>query len=87
MKVPEAYTRLILDVFHGRQAAFVRSDELQAAWTIFTPLLEQIEKSDRRPTNYEFGSTAADVSYVLVAALHLRGQQPKSKRAIFCYFR
>jgi len=61
VKVPEAYTRLILDVFHGRQAAFVRSDELEAAWTIFTPLLEQIEASSRRPTDYVFGTSAVDV--------------------------
>ena len=43
MENPDAYTRLILDVLRGKQSGFVRDDELQAAWTIFTPLLEQLD--------------------------------------------
>jgi len=38
-----SYTRLILDVLRGKQSGFVRDDELEAAWKIFTPLLEQLE--------------------------------------------
>lgn len=41
--MPDAYERLILDVFCGSQMHFVRSDELSEAWRIFTPLLKQIE--------------------------------------------
>jgi glucose-6-phosphate 1-dehydrogenase len=32
----DAYTRLVLDVLRGKQATFVRNDELMAAWKIFT---------------------------------------------------
>lgn len=39
---PDAYTRLLLDVLRGKQATFVRDDELQAAWDIFTPLLHKM---------------------------------------------
>ena len=35
--IPEAYERLILDCIYGDQQHFVRRDELQAAWAIFTP--------------------------------------------------
>ncbi|XP_014209361.1 glucose-6-phosphate 1-dehydrogenase [Copidosoma floridanum] len=56
LKLPDAYERLILDVFCGSQMHFVRSDELSEAWRIFTPLLHQIETEDIRPTPYKYGS-------------------------------
>lgn len=43
VKLPDAYERLILDVFCGSQMHFVRDDELREAWRIFTPLLHHIE--------------------------------------------
>lgn len=43
VKLPDAYERLILDIFFGSQTHFMCSDELQQAWCIFTPLLHQIE--------------------------------------------
>ena len=52
----DAYTRLILEVIRGRQATFVRDDELKAAWAIFTPLLHRIENEKIRPIPYEYGS-------------------------------
>lgn len=52
---PDAYTRLILDVLHGKHAAFVRDDELRRAWEIFTPLLHKIEKGGVRPFGYPQG--------------------------------
>ncbi|TDH66907.1 hypothetical protein CCR75_008647 [Bremia lactucae] len=55
-EVPDAYTRLILDVLRGKQAAFVRDDELHAAWKIFTPLLNEIESRKVQPLPYAFGS-------------------------------
>lgn len=54
---PDAYTRLILDVLRGRQSSFVRSDELERSWEIFTPLLHKIESENIRPHMYEYGST------------------------------
>ena len=56
VKVPDAYTRLILEVLRGQQAAFVRDDELHVAWKIFTPLLHEIEKGSIKPWPYKFGS-------------------------------
>ena len=53
MKMPDAYERLILDVFCGSQMHFVRSDELAEAWRIFTPLLHRIESEKIRPIPYK----------------------------------
>ncbi|XP_026531948.1 glucose-6-phosphate 1-dehydrogenase [Notechis scutatus] len=56
VKLPDAYERLILDVFCGSQMHFVRSDELREAWRIFTPLLHQIEAEKTKPIAYCYGS-------------------------------
>lgn len=55
VKMPDAYERLILDVFCGSQMHFVRSDELSEAWRIFTPLLHQIETEKVPPIPYMYG--------------------------------
>jgi glucose-6-phosphate 1-dehydrogenase len=55
-KIPGAYTRLLLDVLRGEQSCFVRSDELEEAWKIFTPLLHRIEAEKVVPEAYEAGS-------------------------------
>lgn len=54
--LPDAYERLILDVFTGSQMHFVRSDELAEAWRIFTPVLKELEDTKEPPLPYKFGS-------------------------------
>lgn len=56
MKIPDAYESLILDVLKGDKSNFVRDDELELAWKIFTPLLNSLVKDNIRPDLYEFGS-------------------------------
>ncbi|CAH0561805.1 unnamed protein product [Brassicogethes aeneus] len=56
VKLPDAYERLVLDVFCGSQMHFVRSDELSEAWRIFTPLLHKIENEKIKPIPYVYGS-------------------------------
>jgi len=56
VKMPDAYERLILDVFTGTQLNFVRSDELKEAWRIFTPVLHKIEEDKIKPIPYTYGS-------------------------------
>ena len=53
--MPDAYERLILDVFCGSQINFVRGDELTEAWRIFTPILHKIEKEGAQPIPYKYG--------------------------------
>ncbi|KDQ21022.1 hypothetical protein BOTBODRAFT_27037 [Botryobasidium botryosum FD-172 SS1] len=43
MHIPEAYESLILDALKGDHSNFVRDDELDVAWKIFTPILHWIE--------------------------------------------
>jgi glucose-6-phosphate 1-dehydrogenase len=38
---PDAYETLLLDVVTGDQTLFVHSDEVEASWRLYTPLLEQ----------------------------------------------
>lgn len=55
VNLPDAYERLLLDVFCGTQIHFVRSDELAEAWRIFTPLLHEIDSAKIKPYPYAYG--------------------------------
>ncbi|XP_070696035.1 glucose-6-phosphate 1-dehydrogenase-like isoform X2 [Pempheris klunzingeri] len=72
VKLPDAYERLILDVFCGNQMHFVRSDELREAWRIFTPLLHQIEEEKKHPIPYTYGSRGPDEADDLVKRVGFR---------------
>ena len=37
---PEAYETLLLDTMAGDQTLFMRGDQVEAAWTVVTPVLE-----------------------------------------------
>uniref|UniRef100_A0A0K0DZD9 Glucose-6-phosphate 1-dehydrogenase n=1 Tax=Strongyloides stercoralis TaxID=6248 RepID=A0A0K0DZD9_STRER len=56
VRLPDAYERLILEVFLGSQLNFVRTDELDLAWKIFTPFLQHLEENKIVPEKYLFGS-------------------------------
>lgn len=66
VKLPDAYERLILDVFCGSQMHFVRSDELREAWRIFTPILHKLEQEKIKPLPYKYGSRGPAESDVLM---------------------
>lgn len=55
-EIPDAYECLLLDVLERDESLFIRSDELAAAWDIFTPLLKTIEQKQTEPALYPFGS-------------------------------
>ncbi|KAF8165329.1 glucose-6-phosphate 1-dehydrogenase [Crassisporium funariophilum] len=58
-QIPEAYEALILDALRGDHSNFVRHDELDVAWKIFTPILHWIDGQDGappRPVQYPYGS-------------------------------
>ncbi|KAJ1957310.1 Glucose-6-phosphate 1-dehydrogenase [Dipsacomyces acuminosporus] len=66
VNIPDAYATLILDVLNGDHSNFVRSDELDEAWRIFTPLLHRIEKEKVVPLPYEYGSHGPEGVYSFV---------------------
>lgn len=45
---PEAYERLILDCMVGDRTLFIRGDETESSWRLFTPLLDFWKESGRR---------------------------------------
>lgn len=45
---PEAYERLILDAIVGDSTLFIRGDETETSWKIYSPILEFWEKAGRR---------------------------------------
>lgn len=50
--LPEAYETLLLDVMSGDQTLFVRGDEVEGAWKVYSPFLEQ----DPEVYSYQAGS-------------------------------
>lgn len=52
---PEAYQRLLLDAMLGDATLFARRDEVEAAWTLVTPILERWEAGGE-PEGYPAGS-------------------------------
>ncbi|AET40857.1 glucose-6-phosphate dehydrogenase Ecym_6489 [Eremothecium cymbalariae DBVPG len=55
--IPEAYESLIRDALHGDHSNFVRDDELDVSWELFTPLLRYVESEDApSPEIYPYGS-------------------------------
>lgn len=55
--IPEAYEALIRDCYLGNHANFVRDDELDVSWQLFTPLLNYIESAEGpKPEIYPYGS-------------------------------
>lgn len=55
--IPEAYESLIQDALDDDHSNFVRDDELDLSWALFTPLLEYLEGPDGpEPHKYPYGS-------------------------------
>lgn len=55
--IPEAYEALIRDCYLGNHANFVRDDELDVSWQLFTPLLNHIESANAPEIHiYPYGS-------------------------------
>lgn len=57
VRIPEAYESLILDCLKGDHTNFVRNDELDISWKIFTDLLHKIDEDKSIvPEKYAYGS-------------------------------
>ena len=56
LKIPEAYESLILDALKGDHSNFVRDDELDASWRVFSPLLHYLDDNKEIiPMEYPYG--------------------------------
>lgn len=65
---PEAYETLLLDVVRGDATLFMRADQVEAAWSVLTPILEAWEAV--KPTdfpNYQAGTWGPEASETMIA--------------------
>jgi glucose-6-phosphate 1-dehydrogenase len=65
---PEAYETLLLDVMIGDSTLFMRADQIEAAWSAITPILEawQLSKPMDFP-NYQAGTWGPQAAEALIA--------------------
>ncbi|CAO2812920.1 unnamed protein product [Amaranthus hypochondriacus] len=71
-EIPDAYERLLLDAIEGERRLFIRSDELDAAWSLFTPLLKELEQKRIAPELYPYGSRGPVGAHYLAAKHNVR---------------
>ncbi|KAJ0733354.1 putative glucose-6-phosphate dehydrogenase (NADP(+)) [Helianthus annuus] len=71
-EISDAYERLLLDAIEGERRLFIRSDELDAAWSIFTPLLKELETKKITPELYPYGSRGPVGAHYLAAEYNVR---------------
>ncbi|KAL5218553.1 hypothetical protein ABZP36_019237 [Zizania latifolia] len=71
-EIPDAYERLLLDAMEGERRLFIRSDELDAAWAIFTPVLRELEERRVAPELYPYGSRGPVGAHYLAANYNVR---------------
>ena len=56
----------------GDKRLFIRNDELDAAWQLFTPVLKAIEDQRREPESYPYGSRGPLGAHYLAANYRVR---------------
>ncbi|KAI3452566.1 hypothetical protein Pfo_009230 [Paulownia fortunei] len=71
-EIPDAYERLLLDAIEGERRLFIRSDELDAAWALFTPVLKELEKKKIIPEYYPYGSRGPVGAHYLAARYNVK---------------
>jgi glucose-6-phosphate 1-dehydrogenase len=63
---PDAYERLLLDVIRGRQALFMRIDELEAAWRWIDGIVESWNRLGLAPRPYAAGNWGPSAAVALI---------------------
>jgi glucose-6-phosphate 1-dehydrogenase len=74
---PEAYQRLLLDAMRADPTLFARTDEVETAWALITPLLQAwSDPNAPHPEHYPAGSWGPDASDSLLARDGNRWRKP-----------
>ena len=71
-ELPDAYERLIIDAINGDKRLFIRNDELDHAWRLFTPILDKLEQTKQVPELYPYGSRGPLGAHYLAAKYGVR---------------
>lgn len=56
----------------GDKRLFIRNDELEAAWDLFTPVLQELEQNEVTPELYPYGSRGPVGAHYLGAKFGVR---------------
>jgi glucose-6-phosphate 1-dehydrogenase len=81
-KMPEAYERLLLDAIHGDAALFMRSDEIERAWSIVDPVVTASERPEApAPEIYPTGSFGPKCADAMLAREGRSWQNPDAKQS------
>jgi len=64
--IPEAYETLLLDVMQGDATLFMRADQVEAAWSVLTPVLENWEKVKPVDFYYPAGTWGPEAAEALI---------------------
>jgi glucose-6-phosphate 1-dehydrogenase len=65
---PEAYETLLADVMAGDATLFMRADQVEASWSILTPILKVWEnKAPKDFPNYASGTWGPETAHALIA--------------------
>ena len=65
---PEAYERLVLDAMIGDGTLFIRGDEAETSWALYTPVLEAWAAAGRNGMgSYASGSWGPECADALLA--------------------
>jgi glucose-6-phosphate 1-dehydrogenase len=73
----EAYERLVLDAIIGDGTLFIRGDETEASWRLYTPVLESWRAAGRQGMDtYPAGSWGPASAEALLAGAQHRWRQP-----------
>jgi glucose-6-phosphate 1-dehydrogenase len=68
VKPPDAYETLLVDVMLGDGTLFKRADQIEAAWSIMTPILETWEQSAPPDfPNYPAGTWVVEPAAIIIA--------------------
>lgn len=62
----DAYEKLLLDILHGDQMLFNRSDELESSWKLISQVLEGWENEGEKVLEYEPGTWGPDAAKELI---------------------
>jgi len=76
---PEAYEALLLDAMLGDATLFMRADQVEAAWSVVTPVLKAWEATQVEFPNYSSGSWGPEESEFLIAQDGRSWAQPSTR--------
>lgn len=71
-RIPDAYSRLFLNILEGDESNFISEEELRQSWKIWTPVLDYIESSHVIPERYDSTSRGPVESEYLAAKYDLK---------------